>query len=231
MITCTVCGTPNEDLATICSSCRGYLQGKVDTLDLFRTVWGLAESPRATMRRVLLARRKNYSFLLASLFGIACAYAVFWIQKAGPRFDNVLTLALAGVVAGPPFGIALTAFLAWVERTAGGLLGRPLGYRDAFAVTAYATVPVALSLVFVFPVEVAVFGIFFFGMNPPPMVINPVVYGGLIAFDAAAVGISAYLLAAAAREGHGLARWKAALVALAVCAAAAGVLVAVPRIP
>lgn len=231
MITCSVCGSPNEDLAVVCVSCRSYVQGKVDTLDLFRTLWGLAEAPRATMRRVLLARRKNYALVLASLFGVASALALFWLQKAGPRFENVLTLTLAGFVAGPPFGMVFTAVLALVGRTAGGILGKPLGFRHAYAMTAYAAAPIVLTVVFVYPVEVAVFGIYFFGTNPPPMVINPVVYVGLIAFDAAAVILASLLLWAGAREGYALPRGKAAVVALAVLAAAVGLLVSLPGFP
>jgi len=231
MITCTVCGTPNEDLAVVCSSCRSYLQGKVDTLNLFQTIWGLAEAPRATMRRVLLARHKNYTLFLSALFGVACAYGVFWLQNAAARFDTIFSLTLAGMAWGPVFGVLFTALLASVAWAAGRVLGQPAPWWNVFAVTSYAAVPVVLTLFFVYPVEVAVFGIEFFGTNPPPMVINPVVYVGLIAFDTAAVILATLLLGAGAAEAHRLPRWKAALVAGAVLAAALGILRALPPVP
>ncbi len=77
MIPCTVCGEANDDLATVCTKCHSYLQAKVDTIDLFPTIWGLIERPGPTMKKIVLARHKNYVFVLLMLLGVATSLAFF----------------------------------------------------------------------------------------------------------------------------------------------------------
>ena len=62
MITCSICGVQNDELAVLCSSCKSYLQSKVDSLNLFATIWQLIENPRAAFKKIVLARHKNYVF-------------------------------------------------------------------------------------------------------------------------------------------------------------------------
>lgn len=114
-------------------------------------------------------------------------FGMFWLKKVGSQFANVLTLVgtggLAGVGVGLIFVVVLGALFVQFIRMMGG----KATMRNAMAVVAYSCVPIVLSLFFVFPLEIAIFGTDFFGLNPPPMVINPGVYMALLAFDGLAV--------------------------------------------
>jgi hypothetical protein len=183
MVICSICGKENDDLAVTCVSCRSFVQGKVDTLDLFSTIWGLMESPGRTFRRIAMARSKNYVVLLATLFGVYLAYTVLWFKHLGNQFQNLAIITGMGLAAGPVLGILFTLFAALLIVLVSRLFRGKGKYRNTLAVTAYATFPLAAVLVLVFPVKIAIFGIFLFGTNPPPAVINPPLYYALLGFD------------------------------------------------
>jgi hypothetical protein len=176
MVECKVCGKGNDELAVTCTACGGFLQAKVEALDLFATMWGLFERPRATMRRIVLARRKNYVFFLSAIAGVFFAFAGLWAVSAGERFETIFSLMGTGLLAGPPLGIVsalgFTGLLAICVRLAGGR-GR---YRDLLAVASYSASPVAVTVVVALPLTFALFGLYYFGSNPPPQVLDPAAF-------------------------------------------------------
>jgi hypothetical protein len=218
MIACTVCGTQNDEFAAVCVSCKSFLQTKVDNLNLFETLWSLMESPRATFRRIALARHKNYVILLSCLLGMAIVYSAIWLKSLGTRVPDFALLMGAGLVAGPPVGIIFTFLFSFLVHRMGRLLGGTGTYRNVRAATIYASVPVVYSLIFVFPVEIAIFGPYFFSDNPPPLVINPAAYIVLLGFDGAAVLWSLALLIEGTVVVNGFGRGKGVLVALIMVA-------------
>jgi hypothetical protein len=213
MIACTVCGTQNDEFAVVCVSCKSFLQMKVDNLNLFETLWSLMEEPRAAFRRIALARHKNYVILLSCLLGMAIVYLVIWLKTLGARFPNFALLVGAGLVIGPFAGVLFTFLFSLIVHRVGRLLGGTGSYRNVRAATVYASVPIVYSLVLVFPIEIAVFGSYFFSDNPPPLVINPVAYIVLLGFDAAAIVWSLVLLIEGAVVVNGFSRGKAAVLA------------------
>lgn len=214
MITCTVCGTENDNLATICSSCKSFLQTRVDNLDLFRTISALIESPRAAFKRIAISQHKNYMLLLSCLFGMSMVYAVIWYKNLGGAFSNILTLVGAGLIVGPFAGILAVLIFGFVSVQIAGAMGGSATLKNMIAVAAYASVPIALSLVFVFPIEIAIFGSYFFGNNPPPIVIKPTVYVVLLALDILTTLWSAILLVIGTMVASGLSLVRSMLVVL-----------------
>ncbi len=125
-------------------------------------------------------------------------------------------------------GIILVLLFAWVLMMLGRLAGGKASFRNMRAVTAYAFVPVIASLVCIFPLEMAIFGRYFFDANPPPMVMNPLVYLALLGFDAAAVLWSFVLLVIGTEVAAGIHRVRSIVVCLAVPALVALLIFGVP---
>jgi hypothetical protein len=213
MIACTVCGTQNDEFTVVCVSCKSFLQMKVDNLNLFETLWSLMEEPSAAFRRIALARHKNYVVLLSCLQGMAIVYLIIWLKSLGARFPNFVLLVGAGLVIGPLAGVLFMVVYSLIVHRVGRLLGGAGSYRNVRAATVYASVPIVYSLVLVFPIEIAVFGPYFFSDNPSPLVINPVAYIVLLGFDAAAIVWSLALLMEGAAVVNGFGRGKAAVLA------------------
>jgi hypothetical protein len=199
----------NDDFAVVCVSCKSFLQTKVDNLNLFETLWSLMESPRAAFRRIALARHKNYVILLSSLLGVAMVYAFFWFRTMGERFGNLALLVGAGLVVGPAAGVVFVLLFSFLLLLSGRMLGGRGSYRNVRAAAVYASAPIVYTLVFVFPIEIALFGLYFFSDNPPPLVINPVAYLVLLGMDGAAVLWSLLLLVEGAGVVNGFGRWRA----------------------
>jgi len=222
MIKCSICATENDDFATICSSCRGYIQSKVDNLNLFETIWKLIESPREAFRRIVLSNHKNYIFLLSGLIGMALAYTIFWYKTLGEQFASLLTLVGTGFLLGMPLGIVFVLLVSTVLQRTARLFGGKVNLKNTYALVTYACMPIVLSLVFVFPIEIAIFGQDFFGRNPPPMVISPVIYLVLIGLDVLAVAWSWFLLVEGMIVANGFTRGKTVVVTLSVLLMTAG---------
>jgi len=205
MLKCPVCGTENDDLDTVCRSCKGFIQTKVDTLDLFSTWWGLIEQPEKTFRRVGLSRSKNYVVVQSALLGIALAYTYIWYWEMAVAVPSLPLLLGAGALIGLALGNALITILAMIAGTILRVTGGTLSFRNARAILAYAGMPIIISLFVVFPVEIAVFGRYFFDKNPSPMVINAPIYIALIGLDALAALWSLMLVVVGIRSASRMA--------------------------
>jgi hypothetical protein len=184
MITCPVCGTTNHHLSVTCVSCGGYVQGRVDNLDLFSTIWKLIEHPRAAFLSISLARYKNYTTIVPAIAGIGAVFAFFWYIKAGDITTSAFSLFAAGAVTGPPAGVLMLLTMALLVRGALRIGRTPVRFRNLYAVLSYSLVPVLLSVVFILPLEVFTFGRYFFSLNPPPWLIRPVSYYLFLSLDA-----------------------------------------------
>lgn len=176
MIGCPVCGERNHHLATVCRRCGGFVQARVENLDLFATIWKVIERPRAAFHAIAIARYKNYATILAAVAGVGLVFAFFWAVKAGDSAGSAFNLVAGGLAAGPPAGVLLVLAASLLGWGALRSAGRPLRFRDLYAVLSYALVPVALSVVFVLPLEIFTFGRYFFSLNPPPWILKPVSY-------------------------------------------------------
>jgi hypothetical protein len=205
MIVCPVCGRVNDEVRTTCDGCGSFLQGRVDALNLFETLWGLLESPRRTMKRIVLARHKNYVLLLSALFGVGFVLDVAWYKTLAARFGSLTSLVGTALIAGPFIGMLSVVVLSALLQQITKLIGGTATLRNLFAATAYAFSPFVAALVFVVPVEIAIFGLDFFGANPPPMVIKPVEYTALLILKAVAALYALSLLVEATMAANGFA--------------------------
>jgi hypothetical protein len=218
MLTCTVCGEQNEDLAVTCRNCHSFLQNRVDAIDLFSTLWGLIEHPRATFRKIVISRHKNYVLFLCVAFGVYLGFLLLSYLKVGSRIENLGSLFGIALVGGPIGGIIVVGLAAVVSTVVGRALGGKGTVRNLRSVSAYASFPIACALVFVFPVKFGVFGKYLFDPNPAPAVINPTVHFALLGFDVVAVCWAGVLLSVGIAVAHSFAWWKGALTTVVVLA-------------
>lgn len=214
MIACPICSRENNDLAVICVQCGGYLQSRVPTLDLFPTMWQIIESPTRATKKIALAEHKNYSFILSAFVGIAVVYALLWLFNLGERFDNLMYLLFTGILLGPGIGITFLLLLSFVLYFVSRLLKGEVAFKNIYAVTTYAFVPIIFSLVFVFPIEIMTFGLFFFASNPSPLIIKPFSYIVMTGFNGLTALWSFVLLVLGLRTANNFSLWKSILATL-----------------
>ncbi len=183
MLSCPVCQTMNDHLAITCKSCKSFLQQRIENLDLFSTIWDVIERPGKAFRTIALANHKNYVFLLSAVAGIAFVFTLEWLIKAGEYTDSLIALVGAGFVIGPIFGIIALLFLSLFGVSLGRVLGLKMTVRNTLAVLSYAMLPHVIRLIFILPIELMTFGLYFFTKNPSAYQIRPTSYVLLIGLD------------------------------------------------
>jgi len=183
MITCSVCNKENHHLAINCSSCGGYLQNRVDNLDLFLTAWNVLEKPKKAFYTIAVAKHKNYGLILAAIAGIALTFFIFWIIKAGEYTNSLLNFLAAGFTVGPLFGILSVSIISLIVIIVSRITGKKIKYRNVFAIIAYAQIPIIISAILILPIEIMSFGLFFFTANPSPNQLKPFSYTMLLGLD------------------------------------------------
>ncbi len=181
---CAVCHTENNHLTIVCTTCGGFLQTRIENLDLFATAWGIVEHPRKTFHTIAIANHKNYAVILSALSGIAIAFFIFWCVKAAEYTDSLLSIIAAGTITGPFIGVATVLACAALVKISSSFTRVKASYWQMYALTSYALVPVLASAIFILPIELMTFGAWFFAKNPSPFVIKPVSYVILTGLDA-----------------------------------------------
>ncbi|MBI5214643.1 MAG: YIP1 family protein [Ignavibacteriae bacterium] len=184
MITCPVCNTSNHHLKISCVSCGSYIQQKVDTLDLFGTIWKLIETPKKAFHAIAIATHKNYSLLLGSLSGYAFVALIFWLIKAGDIANHIVELMLAWLAVSPVVGLIIFFLNLFFLRILMRATGNVVSFRNLMGVVSYSFVPLIISAFLILPIEVITFGIFLFTKAPNPFTLLPQSAIFLFSFDA-----------------------------------------------
>jgi hypothetical protein len=226
MITCTICNTQNHHLAVTCVSCRGFLQPRVENIDLFSTIWRIIERPRKTLREIAMAHHKNYILPVAGIAGIGMTFALLSVTGAGEFTINLLTLFIIGLLCGPLFGIAAVLVHSLFLLIVGKYIGTKASFKNAFAVTTYAFVPVVLSVVLLLPIEILTFGRYLFTKSPSPYMLKPLSFVILSSLDVLCGLWTIFLLLLSAKILLDTS-WKRALIPLMISVGVLSLLVLV----
>ena len=173
---CTVCGAENTEHATVCVSCRSFLQNRVPTLDLFSTAWGILEHPVRTSGIIARAEHKNYAFFLFALGGILPAMTIFHYFRAGLFFPSLLTVLPLGMLLGLVMGTLTAPLCAGVLAVGSGMTGGDGSFRSGLGAGAYALVPMILLGIITLPIQWLTFGEYQYSLNPHPSTINAASY-------------------------------------------------------
>lgn len=213
MIACPICQTQNHHLAVACISCGSFLQTKVETLDLFSTVWHLIESPQKAFHGIAMASHKNYIFVLSALSGIAFIFTLFWIVEIGNTGVPLPNILAAGLILGPLLGIINVLLLALLQKLISVFFGVRAKYKNVFAIIAYACVPIIFSALFVLPIEVLTYGKFLFSTNPSPWTLKPVSYILLVGLDGVCLFWSLMLYSLGVKVLYNVSLLKAIIIA------------------
>lgn len=211
MIFCSVCNTENDQYATICVGCGGFLQNRIPNLDLFDTSWKIIENPKKAFRLITLSEHKNYAFFLYGLTGISIAFAEFWFLRIGNQFENILFLIFWALAIGILLGIGLCPIVSIFHWTLSKMFGGLATIRNSMGITSYALIPIVISLIVIMPIELLTFGMYLFTFNPNPMSLKPASYIVLLCFDMILVLWSWTLLIIGTKIGNQISLWKSVL--------------------
>lgn len=173
---CPNCSAENDEFETICSKCGSYIQNRIVNINFYETIWLLIENPQKGFRKIALAEHKNYIYAIFALVGIRVTFGLKAILKIGQRYENLHNAIVSSLLDGIAYGVILLPIAAIFIHIFNKLIGGKGSLRNTMSVFAYSMLPILIMLFIVLPIEIGVWGIYFFTSNPPPVVVNPTVY-------------------------------------------------------
>ncbi len=172
-IACASCESKIPAYVDTCPECGAFVRNRVNNLNIWKTILGLFDSPVNTTTQIVFAKRKSGIVFIAFAFVLVLSFYDL-------VFHNFISNTVGGIAA---YGSILrkSLFFYFLSISIAALLTKflflPLGYKvrvkDIFAILIYSFSPIILTTFFLFPIEIGLFGEFWFSFHPFPWVIKP----------------------------------------------------------
>lgn len=172
VITCKNCGTENPFYGFICTKCNSFLRERVVNIDFFNILGIMIESPSKAFKKIIFAEHKNFISLVSILICIKLFINSLIIApyiKQEIFGDLIINFFLEIVL----FVIFIFIY-SYVLKLFTLLFGNRTRLRDNFAILIYSFIPMIYALIFLFPVELILYGGSLFSNNPSPFLIKPI---------------------------------------------------------
>ncbi len=182
VIICKQCSAENPFFRHICRNCNSYLRERVVNIDLWHILSLLIESPGKAFRQIIYSEHKNFIFLIIFLTSIKLTINSSLIASAFGNIDALNNFFRNYLIIAAGFGslIYLSAFL--ISKTT----RKENSYtrvKDNFALIAYSFTPHVFALVFLFPIELIVYGVNLFSYEPSPFQLKETFAYALLIFE------------------------------------------------
>ena len=176
-IVCSSCSTANPQFEYICNKCNSFIRSRVYNIDLWKTIGLLVESPMKAFMEIVYSEHKNFITFILLLVAAKLLVDI--------RFISQLTLGEFHTTTGLVFSYlivvgVISSFLLFYSLIMKLVLQSykiETRFRDNIAVLIYSLMPHVFGILFLFLLELVVFGDYLFSVNPNPFVIE-----GLIAY-------------------------------------------------
>ena len=174
-ITCSNCSSENPPYAYTCKNCNSYLRERIFNIDLWRIIGLLIESPKKAMEMIVFSEHKNFiSFLLIFIAAKLLVDTRFISLISLGNFNPSTSLYISYLIVLGIFVIYLILFSICFT-SINKLLKITTRFRDNFALFTYSLLPSVFGIIFLFIIELVVFGKYLFSINPTPFVLKGVI--------------------------------------------------------
>lgn len=176
-IVCSSCSTANPPFEYICKKCNSFIRSRVYNIDLWKTTGLLVESPNKAFREIVFSEHKNFVVFILLLVAAKLLVDI--------RFISLLTMGGFNVTTGLIFSYLIVVGVLFLILLLFSFLMKfvfqsykiETRLRDNLAVLIYSLIPHVFGIIFLFILELVVFGDYLFSVNPTPFIIK-----GLIAY-------------------------------------------------
>lgn len=171
-LVCKSCNSENPLFAYTCKECNAFLRSKIPNIDFWEIISLLLEAPVNAAEKIIQSDHKNYVIVLTIIAGLKISING-WIINNALSFSNVLSinflltiiLSLSGFI----IGIALISLL---SKIISRYLLIQTRFKDFFSIYIYSFVPIIGLFIVLTPVQIALFGTYWFTFNPSPFIIK-----------------------------------------------------------
>ena len=171
-ITCSSCSNENPFYVYICENCNSFIRERVYNIDLWNLIGLLIESPGKAFKLIVYSEHKNFIgfiLLLISVKFLVDARFISLVSLGSFNPTTALYLSYSFVL------VSLTVFLilySYCFTLVNVLLNIKTRFRDNFSVLIYSLIPNVFGIIFLFVIELVVFGEYLFSINPSPFVVK-----------------------------------------------------------
>lgn len=173
VLICNNCEIENPFYQLTCSECKSYLRARIVNIDFWDTIWKLLYTPVNTAKNIIQAENKNYSATCAVTVALKISLISFILMNAyNLEGDGGYTFITGIAFGGIPFLIFVSVFSFFITylNNIFGIRGR---VKDALSIYFFSFTPLILSLLVLTPIQIALFGEYWFTFNPSPFLIKP----------------------------------------------------------
>jgi len=183
IVVCKNCGSENPFYGLNCSTCKSYLRERIYNIDLWKTVSLLIESPSKAFQSIIYSEHKNFLILIVSLLsGKMMLNGIFlriFFLKENSHLSNYISNYLITLV------LTVVSFLiiSWLY---GKILERKkikTRFPDNLAIITFSFLPFTFGFIFLFPIELILFGEYIFYFSPSPFHIKETLAYTLLIFE------------------------------------------------
>jgi hypothetical protein len=171
-ISCPNCSAENPTYAYICNNCNSFLRERVFNIDLWNVIGLLIENPKKAMELIVFSEHKNFISILLIFISIKLLINARFISLISlGNFNPSTSLYLSYLII---LGILLVylVLFAFCLTSINKSLQITTRLQDNFALLTYSLLPNVFGIIFLFIIELVVFGEYLFSINPTPFVIK-----------------------------------------------------------
>ncbi|MEW6508408.1 MAG: hypothetical protein AB1432_11745 [Bacteroidota bacterium] len=172
ILVCKNCTADNPLFAYTCKKCYAFLRAKIPNIDFWNILALLLESPVRATENIIQSDHKNYIITLSIILGIKISINAWVINNAlllSNTIANNFVISIVIGLCGFLLGIAFVSLLAVYTAK---FLNIQTRFKDFFSIYIYSFIPVVVLFVFITPIQIALFGTYWFTFNPSPFIIK-----------------------------------------------------------
>lgn len=170
-LTCNNCGESNPVYSLNCSKCNSFLRARVPNIDMWDTIWNILVTPTETLIKIIQAEKKNYIGFLLSIWFIKSTINYF-ITSNYMMSETTLT---DSIIKGGLISVSLVFIIPLITSKIFTAFKIQVRYKDLLANYTYSLIPIILAFVFLTPFHFALYGFYWYTINPSPLIIKPLV--------------------------------------------------------
>lgn len=171
-LTCSSCNSSNPLYAYTCSNCNAFLRARISNIDFWSVLAKLIESPVKAAEIIIQSDHKNFISLILFLSGIKFVMNLWILNNAFSIDENISNNFIGSIFTGFLFFVVGLVIMALLFTVVMRHLKIKTRFKDNLALYTYSFLPFIATLLVLSPVQIALFGFYWFTFNPSPIIIK-----------------------------------------------------------
>ncbi|MDQ7816097.1 MAG: hypothetical protein RDU14_03665 [Melioribacteraceae bacterium] len=169
---CSGCKTENPFYAYTCIGCNAFLRARIPNIDFWSIFSKLIETPIRAAESIIQSDHKNFVSVLLFIASLKISINLWIINNAFSINEIISKHFIFSLIMGMisfTLAVILTSFLFSITSK---YFKAQTRFRDNLSIYVYAFLPLVMTFTILTPVQIALFGAYWFTFNPSPLIIK-----------------------------------------------------------